>query len=110
MRSRGRLPRAATSARRLRTRRGPCRGVGVQVAACSEPALRSYLYLRCSRRGSRCLNGTHQIGKHPIEEVIHLLWRAANVGDRIELVGRSANTEALELGALGPEVKQVLRA
>src|SRR5712664_4909642 len=109
MRSRGRWPRAATSARPPRRPRGPCRGAGAGVAACSEPALRSYLNLRCGCRGGGRLNGTQQPGQHAVEKLVDLLRRAADVRGGVQLIRGRLDAKTLEVGCARQALEQRVR-
>src|SRR5258707_3407428 len=111
MRSRDHWRQAAACPRRPRTPPEPSRDAGAGGATCFAPVLlRSYLNLRYGRRGRGRLNGTHQIGKHSIEELIDLLWRTPHVGRGIQLLGRSPYAELLELAGAGQAVEQIVSA
>src|SRR6266487_2297295 len=100
MRSRDHWRQEAACPRRPRTPPEPSHDAGAGGATCFAPVLlRSYLNLRYGRRRCGRLNGTHQIGKHSIEELIDLLWRTPDVRRRIQFLSRSPYAEELDPAA-----------
>src|SRR5881409_3053783 len=97
---------ASSTAYTSRTLPRRTRGSGSLLWTSTPP---SYLNLRRGRRGSRRLNGTHQIRKDAIEKIVHLLRRPTHVRRGVELVAGGSNAEALELRSLRQPVEQLGR-